>query len=251
MSNKRYALITGGSEGIGFEISKLFARDGINLILVSRNKDKLERSKKELMDSNVNIDVLTLSLDLSQLDSAEKLHSFIKEKELDISFLINNAGFGVDGNFADQDAKDIESLINIHIQTVTKICNMFIPNLEKNKGHIMNVSSIAAFQPVPTLNVYAACKVFLYNFTLALRSELKDKGIKVSVLCPPVTTTKFYSTDTMHGLRGFAAWTFTPEFVAIKAYRGIRMGKAVILPGISTWIYCTFIVKVIPWRLIM
>jgi short-subunit dehydrogenase len=246
----KYALITGGSEGIGFEIAKHFVRDGINLIIVSRNEEKIEKAKQELFKIK-EVDILTYSLDLSLADSSENLVNFIQSKNISISYLINNAGFGIDGDFADQSVEDITSLLNLHILTLTKLCKAFIPDLEHNQGSILNVSSIAAFQPIQSLNIYAASKVYVYNFTLALRSELKKRGIRVSVICPPVTKTRFYSTETMkRGYGRLGSWTFTTEFVADRAYKGIKSNKAVIMPGISTWIYCTIVSKLIPWRLI-
>jgi short-subunit dehydrogenase len=251
MSNGTYALITGGSEGIGLEIAKQFAADGTNLVLVSRNEEKLTKAKAELLSID-NVDIITYALDLSSLDSAEALHAFIHEKNISVSYLINNAGFGIDGNFSEQSTDDMTTLLNLHILTLTKLCRLFIPDLEKNRGSILNVSSIAAFQPLPSLSIYGASKVYVYNFSLALRSELRKRGINVSVICPPVTRTNFYSTETMHnGYGRLGAWTFTTEFVAQRAYNGIKNNKAVIMPGISTWIYCTIISKLIPWRIIL
>jgi short-subunit dehydrogenase len=118
MSNGTYALITGGSEGIGLEIAKQFAADGTNLVLVSRNEEKLTKAKAELLSID-NVDIITYALDLSSLDSAEALHAFIHEKNISVSYLINNAGFGIDGDFSEQSTEDMTTLINLHILTLT------------------------------------------------------------------------------------------------------------------------------------
>lgn len=247
---KVYALVTGGNSGIGLDLAHEFAKDGINLIIVGRNQEKLQSVQEELT-KEYRVDVIAIAEDLSKKDAPEVLFNKVSEMNLDIKYLVNNAGVGLNGDFADNDINDVEEILDVHIVNLVKLCKALIPVLESNNGSILNVSSIAAFQPLPSYAIYGASKTFIYNFSLALRSELRKKGVSVTVLCPPVTKTQFYNRSTVKDSTGaIRSWEFDSKFVSRRGYKGLMSGKATVFPGISTWIYCTIIAKLIPWRLI-
>ena len=249
-----YALITGSTGGIGLDLAKHFARDGINLIIVGRNESKLAEIPNLLRKESGNEDlkILTLKLDLSQKDSAKTLFEFVESNEILIKYLVKKANEGLAADVAETTQEKIDETITVHVLNLTKIVNLFIPNLQRNAGQIMNVSSIAGFVPNPELNIYSSVKTYIYNFTLGLRGELRKRGIGVTVLCPPITRTQFYSRiNSGEDLGSFYKLiSYSSEFVARRAYYCFRRNKAVVIPGLPYWIMCTFGVKLVPWRLI-
>lgn len=154
---KVYALVTGGNSGIGLDLAHEFARDGINLIIVGRNQEKLLAVQQELT-KEYGVDVVAIAEDLAKKDAPETLFNKVSEMNFDIKYLVNNAGVGLNGDFADNDINDIEEILDVHIVNLVKLCKAFIPLLEVNNGRILNVSSIAAFQPLPSYAIYGASK---------------------------------------------------------------------------------------------
>ncbi len=198
------------------------------------------------------LDIRTLKLDISESDAPQRLYEFVTNNNLEIGFLVNNAGEGLDEDVADTTQEQINEVITVHVMNLTKIVNLFIPNLQRNSGQIMNVSSVVAFIPSSTLNIYSSVKTYIYNFSLGLRGELRKRGVGVTVLCPPVTRTQFFSrANTGYKLSTFyKAISYSTEFVAKRGYKGFRRNKAVVIPGLPYWIAITFFVKFVPWRLI-
>lgn len=188
---KGYTLITGASSGIGKETVFEYARHGHDLIIVARRTEKLEEIRTELI-SRYKINVEVITLDLSNIDSAEALFQKVSEKGFRIETLINNAGFGISGNFETNDLKKLEEMMVLNMVTLTKICRLFISELKNSGGGtIINIASTAAFQPVPGLAVYSATKSYVLNFSEALNFELKKDKIKVLAICPGATESEF------------------------------------------------------------
>jgi len=184
-------LITGSSGGIGKELAIIYAANSYNLILVARNKNKLDDLKQELEKTN-KVEITNISLDLSNQNSAEELFNSIKEKNLQVDILINNAGFGLNGEFTKIDINSQTDMINLNILTLTKLSNIFAKEmLQQNSGNIVNIASTAAFQPIFNFAVYAATKAYVLNFSEALATEFKNKNINVSVICPGATESNF------------------------------------------------------------
>lgn len=192
MMNK-YAIITGASSGIGYEMAKILANKNINLLLVSRNAEKLKELKKELK-SNYQIDIAYLSLDLSEINSALKLYQYTQEKNLEIDILINNAGVGLYGEHSEIDIGEISKMLQLNIISLTELSHFYSADMKKNKkGRILNIASTAAYQPTPYFAAYGASKSYVLNFSEALAKELEEYDITVSCLSPGATDTNFFS----------------------------------------------------------
>lgn len=221
-----YALITGASSGIGKEIAYILAEKGYNLIITARRLERLEQIKKEITKKyNVNVEVF--KTDLSVQDNVFKL--FEKCKEYDITAVINNAGFGKIGLLSTTDITDEISMINTNITAAYMITKLFSQHMQK--GHILNVASLAAFQPGPVMAVYAATKAFLLSFSLAAGYEIKKQGkpVYISTLCPGPVDTEF--NDVAGGSFGIKA--MTAKKCADIAIKGMLGKKKVIIPGVS------------------
>lgn len=191
------ALITGASSGIGMELATVFAKQKENLVLIARNAAKLEEMAKELTAKH-GIKVNVLAIDLSELNSAQKVFDYCQKNNLQIDYLINNAGFGDFGFFAQSNWDKQLQMINLNITTLTHLTHLFLPAMIKNKyGRVMNVASTAAFQPGPTMSVYYATKAFVLHFSEAIANELEGSGVTVTALCPGATESGFQSAAAM------------------------------------------------------
>ncbi len=191
MKNKETALITGASGGLGENFAQIFAQKKYNLVLVARSEYKMKNIAQEL-ESKYKIKTTVLAQDLSKPNSAEKIYNEVKNRDIKIDVLINNAGFGKIGAFKDEKLNTLTEMLNLNITTLTELIALFLPEMiERNKGKIMNIASTAAFQPLPNFSVYAASKAYVLNFTEALHYELKDTNIAVTAFCPGPTHTGF------------------------------------------------------------
>ena len=180
-------LITGASAGLGTEFARRCGARGDSLVLVARRRDRLEVLKSELGG-----DVHVIAADLSPAGAAQSLMAQIEAEGLVVETLINNAGFGGGGRFADQPIERQREMIDLNVATLTELCHLALgPMLKRRKGAILNVASTAAFQPGPGSAVYFATKAYVLSFTEALHQELKGSGIRVSALCPGPTATEF------------------------------------------------------------
>ncbi len=222
------ALVTGASGGIGYEIAKQLAAQKCNLILVARSKAELEKIAAELKNNYVKVTVLTT--DLSSSGSAEKLYREIKKAKLTVNILINNAGYGLSGQFSEISKNDQIEMIQLNIASLVALTHLFIDDIVKQgSGAILNVASTAAFQPVPWMSVYAASKSFVLNFSEGIRSEYKDQSIIVTTLCPGPVATGFAKRAHAKPFRFRNA--MAPEYVARAALDGLKRGDAIVVPG--------------------
>ena len=235
-----YVLITGATSGIGYELAKLFVCSGYGVVLVASSKERLQSTKERLEAINA-VPVYTFVQDLCLLGAAQKLHSKIKEQEIPISILINNAGFGLVGPTVDIDLLEDQRMLIINIINLVELTKLFMPDmLQYQKGKILNVSSIGAFQPGPYTSTYFASKAFVLNYTRAIRYEAKSRGVQISVLCPGATKTNFFNREgTSTPSRAMAA-----EKVAAIAYRGLMNGKEIIIPGLKNRLLQLFPLKI-------
>lgn len=187
-------LITGASSGIGKETAFEYARNNYDLVLVARRFEQLAIIKKEIEDK-YQAAVTIISMDLSRLDSAEDLFEEIQESELKIDVLINNAGFGIYGDLLANDPEKLEEMLVLNMITLSKLTQFFAKEMTENGGgHIINLASTAAFQPIPGLAAYAATKAYVMNFSDALAYELKDKNVSVTTISPGATQSEFGAT---------------------------------------------------------
>jgi len=188
---KKTALITGASGGIGMELAHILASKGDNLILVARSIDKLNALKLEL-ETQYGISVYVITTNLADLNAAQTVYDEIKTQKIRVDYLINNAGFGDYGLFAECDWDKQLEMIQLNVITLTHLTRLFLPDMIHHKfGKILNVASTAAFQPGPTMSVYFATKAFVLSFSEAIANEVKGTGVKVTVLCPGPTETGF------------------------------------------------------------
>ena len=219
------ALVTGASSGIGYEISKYLAKRGYDIIVVSRNRQALENLKNEIK-TNVQI----ACMDLSVVDNCVKLYENFKDENIDV--LINNAGFGMYGNFDILDMNKEIEMINVNILACDILTKLFLKDMKRrDSGYILNVGSIAGFMPGPLMSSYYASKSYVVKLTQAIRKELKKSksGVSVSVLCPGPVNTNFNNTA---GVK-FAVRPLSSEYVAKYAVNMLFKKKLVIVPGFT------------------
>lgn len=226
------ALITGGSAGIGLELARQFASHGHDLVLVARHRDALEAAAGSL-EGKYGVKVSVFPIDLSDRDAPQNLFDAIRAEGLHIDYLINNAAFGLRGEFADTDLDTELEMIQVNTTAVVHLTKLFMqPMLRKKSGRIMNVSSIAAFQPGPLMSIYYASKAFLLSFSEALAEELRNSGVTVTCLCPGPVATGFAERAGITNSRLAATvGVQQAEEVGAYGYRAMMRGERVAIPG--------------------
>ncbi len=230
---RKTALITGATRGIGYELTKLFAKDSYNLVLVARSKDKLYEIK-ENFTKKYNVDILIIVKDLSEPNAAIEIFNETIEKQIVIDVLVNNAGIGHFGKFHNEDLSKISDILQINIVSLTQLTSLFVEGMVKRKeGKILNVSSMAAFQPGPYMAVYYASKAFVQSFSEAITNELKGTGVTVTTLCPGPTRSGFQKEVGSEGSKlSKLKMLSSPKKVAEDGYNALQAGKEVEIPGI-------------------
>jgi short-subunit dehydrogenase len=233
MSNKT-ALITGGSSGIGLELAKCFAAHGHDLILVARNIDALEAEAGKI-EGKYGVKASTLAFDLADPDSPQKLFDAITAENIQVDFLVNNAGFGLGGEFVETDLSTELDMIQVNVTTVVHLTKLFLPAMVKRKeGRVMNVASTAAFQPGPLASIYYSTKAFVLSFSEAIAEELRNSGVTVTALCPGPTHTNFAERSGTAKSRLFTqSAVATAEEVARYGYAAMMHGQRVTIPGMG------------------
>ncbi|EDS77642.1 oxidoreductase, short-chain dehydrogenase/reductase family [Clostridium botulinum C str. Eklund] len=220
-------LITGASSGIGYELSKIFAKNGYNLIIIARNYKRLEEISNEIVEK-FNVKVKIIEKNLSVTSSALEIFNELKKENIEVNILINNAGAGNCGVFSDIDYKNDIDIINLNITTLTILTKLFSSDMiERRYGKILNIASTGAYQPGPYTAVYYATKAYVLSLSEALTIELKDYGIKVSTLCPGSTKTEFSKRAGKYDIN----IAMSAEKVAKIAYKGLLKNKRIIIPG--------------------
>src|SRR5438067_9386556 len=222
-------LITGASSGIGEAFARKLAARGHNLLLVARTEEKLVMLCSELGRSK-SIRAQYVAMDLSEPDAAARLFEETQQRDLQIDFLINNAGFGSMGDFAKLDLERELNLIDLNIGALVELTHRFLqPMRERKSGRIINVASTAGLQAVPFMTTYAATKAFVLSFSEALWEENRPYGIRVMALCPGVTETGFFVAAQME--KPPARFSQSSEDVVETALRGLKRGKSSIISG--------------------
>jgi uncharacterized protein len=236
-NGRKTALITGASLGIGRELAKLFAADHYDLVLVARSAPRLAEFAAEVQQQ-FGINARSFPLDLAEAPAPKFLFDQLKRESILIDVLVNNAGFGKLGAFAQVSIEDSLGQIQLNIVALTHLTHLFLgPMLERKAGKILNVASTAGFQPGPTMAVYYASKAYVISFSEALASELRGTGVSVTCLCPGVTDTNFQriagteETTLFRRLRPMDAAT-----VARDGYRAMIKGKPLAISGLRNWL---------------
>jgi short-subunit dehydrogenase len=191
--NKKLALVTGGTSGIGYELVRLLAKDNYNLIIVARHVPDLQHVAKEIKNE-FHVDVDIISKDLFKTENAFELYDEVKAKNIPIDILINDAGHGQYGEFVNTDIRKELDIINLNISSLVILTKLFLKDMvSRGSGKIMNLSSIASKTPGPWQSVYHGTKAFVQSFTEAIRSEVKDSGVTITALLPGATATDFFN----------------------------------------------------------
>jgi len=230
----KIALITGSSSGFGLEFSNLFAADGCELIITARPGTDIASIGKQLHEI-YSVPVTTFEIDLSEHGSAKKLYDFVKSKGKNVDFLINNAGIGNFGRFADNSLEREHELLELNVVSLAELCHHFIPDMvKKGGGKILNVASIAAFQAGAYYATYFASKAFVLLFSEALALEYKKDKITVTALCPGISRTNFFKRAGMPVSSPVLQTAMGPAYLVAKAgYKGMLKGKQIVTPGLK------------------
>ena len=234
-SKEKYALVTGASSGIGYELAKLFAHDGKNIAVVARSPDKLEDLKKEV-ETKHGTKVRVLVKDLSDPKSPQEIFSELMKEGINVDVLVNNAGFSVYGKFSDSDWQKEAEMLQVNIVSLTQLTKLFLNKMLENKsGKILNVSSGVGFAPSPWMSVYGGTKHYVLGFSNAIANELKGTGVSVTCFCPANTRTLFYKrANAEHcrsNRRGFLA--MDAATAAKLGYRALGKGKTTAAAGLQ------------------
>ena len=235
--NQKYALITGGSSGIGMELSKLLAKDGYNLIIVAKPQEELDRAKVWFEENMPTVKVIYRRQDLAVQDAAKELYDFTTQNGYDIEVLCNNAGFGAYGWYHEFEIERDLAMINLNVVTNYLITRYFLKDMvAKNSGKILITSSQGGLGPTPKSAAYSAAKSFSFYYGVAINEELKDLGVNVNitVLLPPPTRTGFQHAARMDDLKTFDKdnrIAHDPDYVARKAYEALKAKKMMVMPG--------------------
>lgn len=248
-----YALITGSSKGIGKSLALLLAARGYNLLLAARSATELEELSVQIQ-GQYKVTVLYLVIDLSVTGAAVKTAEWCNSKVSTLSILINNAGYGLWGNFEQLNLEEQMNMLQLNINAVVELSYLLLPLLKQQKqAYILNLASTAAYLAMPSLALYAASKSFILSYSRALSFELKDSSVSVSCLCPGPTATGFASRAGMDVLAELAdKFNMPVEIVARAGIKGMFNQKKEIVPGFLnklSVIGCTFLPKALIERL--
>jgi hypothetical protein len=226
---KDWVLITGASQGIGYEFTKLFAADGYPLVLVARDEARLKQIADEL-PARDGIKVKVLPRDLSLPTAADKIFAELQREQIHVGILVNNAGFGFQGAFVDLDMRKQSDLAQVNITALAQLTHLFVkPMLARREGRILNVASTAAFMPGPFMAMYYASKAFVQSFSQALAEELAGSGVTVTTVCPGLTRSQFQARAGLKRTEGFPM--MEADQVARIGYRGLMRGKRLVVTG--------------------
>ncbi len=232
LKDTKTALITGATSGIGYELSKLFAHDGYDLVINARHEEDLVRVADELERASGS-SVVVISKDLSERSAPDEIFSYLRERSIEIDALVNNAGFGLQGPFAETNLETELAMMEVNMVALTQLTKLVLGGmLERGSGRILNVASTASFLPGPLMAIYYATKAYVLSFSQAIASELEGSGVSVTVLCPGPTDTSFQdragqtSTWLLHLMA-----QMEPERVARAGYQGMMEGQRIVFPG--------------------
>ena len=230
---KEYTLISGASSGIGYELAKIFAKNKYNLILVARSEKKLLELKEELVKND--IDVLVYPYDLSKIENILELKEKLKEQDIFVNNLVNNAGFGDSSEFVSADINKINQMVDLNMKSLTNMSYYFGKEMkERKRGRILNVASLAGYIAGPYMAVYYATKAYVLNFSMALNIEMKKYNVSVSILCPGPTNTNFIATTEIKNPNEFNKRRISSVKVAKIAYKKLMKNKTIINTGALT-----------------
>ena len=231
-SARKTALVTGASNGIGYDLASILAESGFNVVLVARSREKLLALANQAQQM-FGVSATVIQKDLTDPNAPAEVARELQRKGIHIDVLVNNAGYGMLGPFAYTNREDQLNMIRLNVEAVAAMTQQFLPGmLKRRSGRILNVASTAAFQPGPLMSNYYATKSYVLNFSIGLAEEVRGQGVTVSVLCPGSTFTGFQERAGIkrNPLPGFTRTD--SRIVARAGYEGLMAGKTVIVPGI-------------------
>jgi uncharacterized protein len=236
MPDRKTALITGASFGIGLELARIFAREGHDLVLVARSADKLRQLASELERAH-SARSLILATDLTDPGAAAYVLDQTTRAQIVVDILVNNAGFGQYGFFSENDLEECLHQIQLNVTTLTHLTRLYVPEMiARKEGRILNVASTAAFQPGPLMAVYFATKAYVLHLSEALANELEGTGVTVTCLCPGATATEFHKRANATEMRLLKMGSMDPKTVAEDGYRAMMAGRPVVISGFKNWL---------------
>ena len=250
MAARAVTLITGASAGIGVELARVFARHGHELALVARREDRLRALADEIARMGPRPPIV-IAADLAAPGAVAKNRATtLRANGAEPQYVVNNAGFGLVGLAGTRDRDETLAMIDVNVRTLTELSLAFVDSLARHKGGLLNVGSVAGFLPGPGMAVYYATKAYVLSFSEALHSELKARGIRVTVLCPGPVPTEFAERAGVVGGLAPGLLTQSAEQVAEAGYRGLMAGKTVVLPGLGNKLV-TLALRIAPRRLVL
>lgn len=233
-TSQQYALITGATSGIGYELAKLAAADGYNIIAVARSEEELHTTANDL-SNQYGVRVIPIQRDLFNIKAAFEVYDLVKAKGLQVDILINDAGQGVYGEFIETDIQRELDIIHLNISSLVVLTKLFLQDMVKaGAGKILNVSSIASKAPGPLNSVYHGTKAFVQSFTMAIREEVKDTGVTITALLPGVTDTDFFNKAGMQESKAVVEGKMAdPADVAKDGYEALKNGGSMVVSGMK------------------
>jgi hypothetical protein len=244
------ALVTGASSGIGYDLARLFARDGYRLVLLARDARRLEEVAAELR-RDFGTWSRVLPMDLADPAAPAAVAETLQREGLALDVLVNNAGVGVHGLFGESEAAAQFDMLQINVVALTHLTRHLLPGMvARRRGKILNVASTAAFQPGPLMAVYYASKAYVLSFSEALANELRPFGVTVTALCPGMTRTKFQQRAGVTDIPLLSAGVMASDAVARAGYRALQRGRPVAIPGLRHRLLA-LAVRLLPRRMVV
>jgi len=232
-NQNKYVLITGGSNGIGYELAKCFAEDKFNLVLVARSQDELQQRAQELTHQ-YGVSVTTISKDLFDPKAPFELYDEVKSRGITVNILVNDAGQGQYGKFVEQDIHRLQDIIQLNINSLTVLTHAFLKDMvARNEGKVLQLASIASQMPGPWQAVYHATKAYVLSLTESLISELKDTEVTLTALQPGATDTDFFNKAEMQDSKMMDSKMSDPAAVARDGYNALMKGDDKVISGLK------------------
>jgi len=242
-------VITGASAGIGLELARVFARHGHELALVARREDRLRALADEIAAIGPRRPIVIVA-DLAAPGAAQTIADELRAHGAEPQYMVNNAAFGLVGLAGTRDRGETLQMIDLNVRTLTELSLAFVDSLARHKGGLLNIGSITGFLPGPGMAVYYATKAYVLSFTEALHSELKARGVRVTLLAPGPVPTEFAERAGVRGGLAPGLLTKSPREVAEAGYRGLMAGRRLVMPGLGNKLI-TLLLRVVPRRFVL
>lgn len=247
---KKVALITGASGGIGLEFARIHAAQGGDLVVVARREEALQELQQEL-ESKHGVSVLCIAVDLTEADAPQRVFDRLQAESIEVDVLINNAGFGGHGKFYERAWESDAAMIQLNVTALCHLTRLILPGMvERNRGQILNVASLAGFLPGPLQAVYYATKAFVISFSQAIAEELADTNVTSTALCPGAVDTGFASTANVEDVEGFKNMASSVDVAKI-GYDAMKQGKLVVTNTWQNWFLKNVVIPLLPTRMLL